>query len=151
MPKRMLFVSCKGQRREGEKRGEFRAGPRMQCQPSFPQETLGMWAKRMGGLYRTAEITNRAQDRVSPLISALAKHAKISQSLGLWSHSVCLLMASIFAVTSQVGTEPKTVSVIPTRKSLDCCSKSHSCCHTDKKDCFDASKENTGTKQLGRS
>lgn len=26
------------------------------------------------GLYRTAEITNRAQDRVSPLISVLAKH-----------------------------------------------------------------------------
>lgn len=27
-----------------------------------------------GWLYRTAEITNRAQDRVSPSISALAKH-----------------------------------------------------------------------------
>lgn len=38
----------------------------------------GVWAGlREGqgaGLYRTAEITNRAQDRFSPLISALAKN-----------------------------------------------------------------------------
>lgn len=50
-----------------------------------------------GGLYRTAEITNRAQDRVSPMISALAKNMQIvSQSFGL-SVILCASERRLFA------------------------------------------------------
>lgn len=35
---------------------------------------MGLREGQGAGLYRTAEITNRAQDRFSPLISALAKN-----------------------------------------------------------------------------
>lgn len=74
MPKRMLF--CLLQRRG---RGEEEAGwggdkGRSQDAVSTLPPMGDTGAGGSGWLYRTAEITNRAQDRVSPSISALAKH-----------------------------------------------------------------------------
>lgn len=66
-----------GGRGEG-RGGEVRAGPGMPALP--PRGDTGVLAKG-GGLYRTAEITNRAQDRVSPSFQHLQKHAEISQSV----------------------------------------------------------------------
>lgn len=103
----------------------------MQCQPAPPVGDPGAeeGGRRWGG-EGLIQITNRAQDRVSPSISALAKtHAKIGQSFGL-SLSVCpgggvhivfvlLFCFSVTGLSSQVETELKTESVIPTGKSLD--------------------------------
>lgn len=79
--------------RGGRERGrEVRAGPRMRCQPALPVgDVQKMWGEE---LYRTAEVTNRALDRVSPLISATCKNtckdkSRVQDSLRLPGENVC--------------------------------------------------------------
>lgn len=51
-----------GKRREEGRGGKGRSQDAVSALP--PRGDTGVWARE--GLYRTAEITNRAQDRVSP-------------------------------------------------------------------------------------
>lgn len=74
---------------------------------------------RLGwGLYRTAEVTNRAQDQVSPLISALAKHMQRKVRV-LDFLSACCWWCPLLRVASKEGTEPKSVGMTATIKSVD--------------------------------
>lgn len=92
MPKRMLFCLLQRRGEGGREGGRGGKGRSQDAGSTLPP--MGDAGEVGRGLYRTAEITNRAQDWVSPSdFSTCKTHAKKSE---LWTHSVGLLVASVF-------------------------------------------------------